>query len=482
MYDRFVYNEKGKLTMLKKIIKNFVQWKVMLIIQIIISVIFTIFLIQLNVLPLLYNVLIIIAEMLCALGVCFLIKNAQKIRLIIGHVLSILIIIVLIMGCFVVNKGQSTLKNVTSDNVQTNRISLYVLDESSYKELSDLKNQNIEANVNDEHMAEAIDALNKEVKLSIQGQEDYVQMSNDLYDQKTVGIYMNEAQSALFDEIHEDFHEKTRVLYTYEIEEKVEDFSKDVSVTQNTFNVFISGIDTTGPVSTVSRSDVNMIVTVDPTNKKILMTSIPRDYYVTLANMSKKDKLTHAGLAGVENSVKTLENFLDIDINYYARVNFTSLIQMVDALGGIEVYSDQDIPKLGIHEGVNQMDGKKALSFSRERYSYKSGDNHRVQNQQKVLEAMLNKMMSPAIITNYSSILENINGSFETNMTSQEITSLLKMQLSDMAKWDIQQIQLEGHGAMMTGGAYMPNHKLYYMIPDQSSVDKCVSIIKDMED
>lgn len=468
--------------MLNDIIKKFIQWKVMLIIQIVISVIFTIFLIQLNVLPLLYNILIIVAEMLCVLGVFFLIKNAQKIRLIIGHILSILISILLVIGCFVVNKGQSTLKNVTSNNVQTNRISLYVLDESSYKELSDLKNQNIEANVNDEHMAEAIDALNKEVKLSIQGQEDYVQMSNDLYDQKTVGIYMNEAQSALFDEIHEDFHEKTRVLYTYEIEEKVEDFSKDVSVTQNTFNVFISGIDTTGPVSTVSRSDVNMIVTVDPTNKKILMTSIPRDYYVTLANMGKKDKLTHAGLAGVENSVKTLENFLGIDINYYARVNFTSLIQMVDALGGIEVYSDQDIPKLGIHEGVNQMDGKKALSFSRERYSYKSGDNHRVQNQQKVLEAMLNKMMSPAIITNYSSILENIDGSFETNMTSQEITSLLKMQLSDMAKWDIQQIQLEGHGAMMTGGAYMPNHKLYYMIPDQSSVDKCVSIIKDMED
>lgn len=468
--------------MLNNVMKKFIQWKVMLIIQIIISVVFTIFLIRINVLPLLYNILIIVAEMLCALGIFFLLKNTQKIRLIIGHVLSILISIVLVMGCFVVNKGQSTLKNVTSDNVQTNRISLYVLDESSYKELSDLKNQNIEANVNDEHMAEAIDALNKEVKLSIHGQEDYVQMSNDLYDQKTAGIYMNEAQSALFDEIHEDFHEKTRVLYTYEIEEKVEDFSKDVSVTQNTFNVFISGIDTTGPVSTVSRSDVNMIVTVDPTNKKILMTSIPRDYYVTLANMGKKDKLTHAGLAGVENSVKTLENFLGIDINYYARVNFTSLIQMVDALGGIEVYSDQDIPKLGIHEGVNQMDGKKALSFSRERYSYKSGDNHRVQNQQKVLEAMLNKMISPTIITNYSSILENIDGSFETNMTSQEITSLLKMQLSDMAKWDIQQIQLEGHGAMMTGGAYMPNHKLYYMIPDQSSVDKCVSIIKDMED
>lgn len=468
--------------MFKKIIDKIVRWKIMLVIQAIISIILAILLIQLNVLPMMYIAIIIALEILIGIGIFFLMSNAQKVRLIVSHIISFVVSIVLIMGCFVVNKGQSTLKSVTSDNVQTNRISLYVLDESSYKELSDLKNQNIEANVNDEHMAEAIDALNKEVKLSIQGQEDYVQMSNDLYDQKTVGIYMNEAQSALFDEIHEDFHEKTRVLYTYEIEEKVEDFSKDVSVTQNTFNVFISGIDTTGPVSTVSRSDVNMIVTVDPTNKKILMTSIPRDYYVTLANMGKKDKLTHAGLAGVENSVKTLENFLGIDINYYARVNFTSLIQMVDALGGIEVYSDQDIPKLGIHEGVNQMDGKKALSFSRERYSYKSGDNHRVQNQQKVLEAMLNKMMSPAIITNYSSILENIDGSFETNMTSQEITSLLKMQLSDMAKWDIQQIQLEGHGAMMTGGAYMPNHKLYYMIPDQSSVDKCVSIIKDMED
>lgn len=225
-----------------------------------------------------------------------------------------------------------------------------------------------------------------------------------------------------------------------------------------------------------------MIVTVNPQSKKILMTSIPRDYYVTLANKGKKDKLTHAGLAGVENSVKTLENFLDIDINYYARVNFTSLIQMVDALGGIEVYSDQDIPKLGIHKGINQMDGKKALSFSRERYSYKSGDNHRVQNQQKVLEAMLNKMMSPAIITNYSSILDHIDGCFETNMTSDEITSLIKMQLSDKSSWDIQQIQLQGHGAMLTGGAYMPGNRLYYMIPDEDSVSQCVAQIKEVQE
>lgn len=454
----------------------------MLIIQILISIVLAVLLIQLNVLPMMYIIMIIVLEILLGVGIFFLMRNAQKVRLIISHLISLVISIVLIVGCMVVSKGNNAIKGLTSDHTQTNRISLYVLEESSYQELDDLKNQSIEANINDEHMSDAIDALNKEVKLSIQGQEDYVQMSDDLYDQKTAGIYMNEAQSALFDEIHEDFHEKTRILYTYEITEKVEDFSKDVSVTQNAFNIFISGIDTTGPVSTVSRSDVNMIVTVNPQSKKILMTSIPRDYYVTLANKGKKDKLTHAGLAGVENSVKTLENFLNIDINYYARVNFTSLIQMVDALGGIEVYSDQDIPKLGIHEGINQMDGKKALSFSRERYSYKSGDNHRVQNQQKVLEAMLNKMMSPAIITNYSSILDHIDGCFETNMTSDEITSLIKMQLSDMSSWDIQQIQLQGHGAMLTGGAYMPGNRLYYMIPDEDSVSQCVAQIKEVQE
>lgn len=468
--------------MLKNIIDKIIQWKIVLMIQALMSIVFAALLIQLNVLPMMYIAIIIVIEILLGVGIFFLMRNAQKVRLIVSHIISLVISIMLVIGCMAVSQGNSAIHGLTSDHTQTNRISLYVLDDSSYQELSDLKNQSIEANVNDEHMAEAIDALNKEVALSIQGQEDYVQMSNDLYDQKTAGIYMNEAQSALFDEIHEDFHEKTRVLYTYEITEEVEDFSKDVSVTQNAFNVFISGIDTTGPVSTVSRSDVNMIVTVNPQSKKILMTSIPRDYYVTLANMGQKDKLTHAGLAGVENSVKTLENFLGIDINYYARVNFTSLIQMVDALGGIEVYSDQDIPKLGIHEGINDMDGKKALSFSRERYSYKNGDNHRVQNQQKVLEAMINKMMSPAIITNYSSILDHIDGCFETNMTSDEITSLIKMQLSDMSSWDIQQIQLQGHGAMLTGGAYMPGNRLYYMIPDEDSVSQCVAQIKEVQE
>ncbi len=164
-------------------------------------------------------------------------------------------------------------------------------------------------------------------------------MANDLYDGQTDAIYINEANYSMLEEEHETFRSDTRVIWSYDIVEKTKDISKNVDVTKEVFTIFISGIDTTGPVSTVSRSDVNMLVTVNPETKQILMTSIPRDYYVTLTNKGKKDKLTHAGLGGVENSVSTIENFMGIDINYYARVNFTSLIEMVDALGGIAVYS-----------------------------------------------------------------------------------------------------------------------------------------------
>ena len=473
-------------------ISKITSWKVILGIQVVASLLLIILVFKLNALPLLYTMVLIGIVVLLALISFLLMKPSKttgkgKIRNIIGKVISLLLSVFLMIGSLYIAQGNSVIDAISGANTKTTRISLVVMKDSNYKEVSDLKNQTIEANLDDEdnakYMSKAIEALNKEEStIKVENASSYAQMADDLYNENTEAIYINEANYGMLEEEHDTFLNDTRVLWSYDIVEQTEDISKNVNVTKEAFTIFISGIDTTGPVSTVSRSDVNMIVTVNPQSKKILMTSIPRDYYVTLANKGKKDKLTHAGLAGVENSVKTLENFLDIDINYYARVNFTSLIQMVDALGGIEVYSDQDIPKLGIHKGINQMDGKKALSFSRERYSYKSGDNHRVQNQQKVLEAMLNKMMSPAIITNYSSILDHIDGCFETNMTSDEITSLIKMQLSDMSSWDIQQIQLQGHGAMLTGGAYMPGSRLYYMIPDEDSVSQCVAQIKEVQE
>ena len=226
-----------------------------------------------------------------------------------------------------------------------------------------------------------------------------------------------------------------------------------------------------------------MIITVNPNTKKILLTSIPRDYYVTLANMGKKDKLTHSGIAGPDNTVKTMQNFIGEDINYYARVNFTSLVTMVDALGGIDLDSDSSFTAASgdsFRKGVQHVNGQKALAFARERHAFGGGDNMRVKHQQDVLMAMLKKMMSPAIITNYTGVLNSIAGCFETNMASSDITDLIKMQINDNASWTFKQKQFTGTGVMQTGGAYMPDSKLYYMIPNDDSVKENLQAIKDV--
>lgn len=236
--------------------------------------------------------------------------------------------------------------------------------------------------------------------------------------------------------------------------------------------MYISGIDTYGPVSTVSRSDVNMIMTVNPKTKQILLTSIPRDYHVTLASFNARDKLTHSGIYGIEETMSTVENLLNIDLNYYMRVNFTSLITMVDAVGGINVNVDQAVTVGGhtLSVGSNYMDGETALAFSRERYSYADGDRHRVRNQQAVLTGLLNKLMSASMITNYNSILNSVSGAFETNMESGDLQKLIQMQIDDMSSWDIEQISLDGSGSTSTNCYSMPGYELYVMDPDQSTV------------
>lgn len=476
------------------IVSKIVSWKVILGIQLVASIVLVALIFKLNALPMLYTMVVIGVVVLLALFSFALMKPSKKdgkgkIRNIIGKIISILLSILLMVGSLYVAQGNSVLDSITGANEKTTRISLVVLKDSDYQSISDLKNKTIEANLDDEdnvkYMNQAIEALNKEEStIKVDNASSYAKLAEDLYSGQTEAIYINEANYGMLEEQHETFMNDTRVLWSYDIVEEVKDISKDVDVTKEIFTIFISGIDTTGPVSTVSRSDVNMLVTVNPETKQILMTSIPRDYYVTLANKGKKDKLTHAGLGGVENSVATIENFMNIDINYYARVNFTSLVKMVDALGGITVYSPVAFTTLHggyqIHEGNNEMDGDKALGFVRERYGLANGDNDRVKNQQRVLTGMLQKAMSPAILTNYTSVLNSIEGSFETNMSSSEITDLIKMQLNDMASWDIYQIQLTGTGKMMTGGAYMPNNRLYYMIPNQDSVDECSALIKKM--
>lgn len=474
-------------------LKKIISWPVILGIQVITTVVLLFFIFKLNILPTTYAVMVgMILVLLGFISFALMKPNKKehhrktKPREIIGKVISLLLSVLMVFGSVMINKGYSTLDDITNSNTKSTHYAIVVLKSSKINSLSELQNESIEYCLQydkEKDMNQVIaEAKQKESSLNFDVAMTYSKLGDDLYNNTVNAILINTAYNGMFEENHPDFQNEVKEIWTSDIETKVKDFSTRVSVTNTPFIIYISGIDTYGSITTVSRSDVNMIVTVNPNTKKILLTSIPRDYYVTLANMKKKDKLTHSGIAGPENTVKTMAQFLGTDINYYARVNFTSLVTMVDALGGITVNVDQDFSAGGYTYklGLQQMNGEESLAYSRERHSFADGDNVRVKHQQDVLMAMLNKMMSPAVITNYSSVLKAISGCFETNMASSDITDLIKMQINDNASWTFKQKQFTGTGVMQTGGAYMPDSKLYYMIPNDDSVKENLQAIKDV--
>lgn len=279
----------------------------------------------------------------------------------------------------------------------------------------------------------------------------------------------------LGDEI-KNFKESTKILYTikHEIQTntKAEDANSKYNIKSGKFNVYISGIDTSGNISNVSRSDANILMSINTNTHEALLTSIPRDYYVTLHSYGAKDKLTHSGIYGVNETVKTAEDLLDTDINYYVRVNFTTVIKLVDKLGGIDVYSDYNFSRNGYNfkKGYNHINGDAALVFSRERYSFAGGDNQRVKNQQHVIEAVMKKVLnSTTLLTKYTDILDSLKGSFQTNIAQDDISSLVKDQINNMSSWTIKSNSLTGTGASSSTYS-MGSTKLYVMVPNSTSV------------
>lgn len=238
------------------------------------------------------------------------------------------------------------------------------------------------------------------------------------------------------------------------------------------FIVYISGIDTYGAVDTTSRSDVNLMAVVNPTTHKILFVNTPRDYYVQLAGTTGvKDKLTHAGLYGIDRSEATLEQLYGVSINYNVRINFTSLEKIVDTLGGVDVYSGYNFSSGGytFKVGTNHLDGKAALAFSRERYSFDSGDRQRGQNQMQVLTALVEKMSQPATIVRHQAVYAALEGVIQTDMPREAIASLVRNQLDSMAKWSISTTSVDGTGASLPTYS-MGAQRLYVMIPDETSL------------
>ena len=252
-------------------------------------------------------------------------------------------------------------------------------------------------------------------------------------------------------------------------------------ITKEPFVIYLSGVDTRGELTENARSDVNILAAVNPVTKRVALVNTPRDYYVDLAGTSSKDKLTHAGLYGVETSMETLGNLYGVNVDHYIRINFAGFISIIDALGGVDVYSDQAFTSVGspgyydpttFVEGWNHLDGKSALAFARERHAFASGDIQRGINQMRVIDAMLNKIKSPALLMGFSKIMDAASDCFVTSFSQDQISALVRMQLSDFAEWDIESYTVTGTSSSSTKCYSAKGQKLYVMKPDDSSVSK----------
>ena len=363
----------------------------------------------------------------------------------------------------------STSKTLTTVTTQSNKakntVSVIAMNSSSMEDVKSLEGAKLGVltNIGKESTDKSLKDIKKnKVTYTKKKYDNMPSLIKALYDGEVDAVVLNEAYRLNVCDIEEyaNFNNETKVIHKTVYYTKENSSPLAVSdITSKPFNILISGNDSFGSLDENSRSDVDMLVTINPVTSTILLTSIPRDSYVTevcddyACNYGVTDKLTHTGMYGVDTTKDTIENLLDIEINYVYRVNFTSMINIVDALGGVDItvpkgmavskfYTNSNLE--GVHEGKNHLDGKRALAYSRERKAYLDGDVQRARNQQQVLQAMFKKASSPEIIKNYVNLLNALIGAFDTNMTTNEITSFIKYQIQAKPNWKFEQFVLKG--------------------------------------
>lgn len=448
----------------------------------------TCFLIRINIVPSKYLILGIIVIILIILLLLYLLFSKKKL---VVRIISIIIMIVLVVISGVGSYYLSNTYNFFTGAHKEYDILTYsvvVLENSNYKELEDLKNKNI-SYLNDDYKNDIKKYLKESINYSEKLVEDFNALSDSLLNEEVDAIVLEESYLVLINEETEDFDSNTKVIDTFEVQVKThKEETSYIDVTEESFIVYISGIDQYGNVNSVrGRSDVNQLAVVNPKTHHILLVNTPRDYYVQLAGTTGlKDKLTHAGIYGIDKSIKTLENLYEIDIDHYLRVNFNTVIKVVDVIGGIDVCSDKSfIPHTNrnvyIEEGWNNFNGEEALAYARERYAYTNGDHHRGANQQQVITAIINKLTSSkVIISKYNSILNVLNGSFQTDISTNTITSFIKYQLNKMPDWTVESIAVTGTGSSNYTYSMGMNYLLYVMEPDYESVNEAKAKITEV--
>ncbi|MDD7718150.1 MAG: LCP family protein [Eubacteriaceae bacterium] len=407
---------------------------------------------------------------------------------------SVIFMICYGVGIAYLTGTMSFFSNITNIGGITETYYVIANADSSYNELKDIKEMSVDTlQTKEVEYSDAKEKLEKKADVTFNEQELLSELGNIvLYDTERV-ILLSEGHYNAVCEGLDGFRDETKVIYEIKVRTEAVSSSKAVNVTKEPFNILVSGLDTSGSIDETSRSDVNMIVTVNPETHKVLLTSIPRDSLITLKGKDgAQDKLTHAGLYGVGESIGAVEDLLGININYYIKVNYSTVMKLVDAIDGVDVDSEYTFTTSGMHmagldgltfyEGTNHLDGASALAFARERHSFVDGDIQRNRNQQIVMTAILKKMLSSkTLLTKYTTILNSIEDNVETNFTSREIKKLIKMQLADMPKWKIKKRNITG----VPDSAVCYSTGDYYVsivLTDMDSKARAVSAINEVFD
>lgn len=448
--------------------------------------------IKLNVLPtkllFLITIVFVLLDLIFILLLCFATKGV--VSKIICIIFTLAISLGSCLGGYYMSKTGGLLSSMTNVAKHSkNTVSIVVKESSDMKKKTDLAGRSVGtlANINTVGSKKILKELtNSGISMEQKEFGSLTEMLESFYNGEVDSIVISESSRSQITDIdaYKDFDNNTRVVYQTSYKVENTDKANAVSnITNTPFNVLISGSDTRGGFDENGRSDVIMVATVNPKTGTVLLTSVPRDFYVTTAcdagdgcQEGALDKITHTGIHGTNTTKRTVEKLLGIEINYTFKVGFDTVTDLVDAIGGIDVtvapgYAVDSflmIPSFSVHEGVNHLNGQQALAYSRERYAYSEGDRQRTKNQQQVLMGIVDKITSPAIVTNYASIMDSMSDTFSTTMSSQEISDLIKYQLNKNPKWKMEQYMVNGTGDTLMCAEL--GDAAYVMVPDQSTV------------
>ena len=475
---------------------DWIPGAVITIIVIMLSVVFMGLLAMTKMIPTIYMLIIGIVLAVIAAIIWLLVWHTRYTgRFIGGTVLAVIMIVILAFGGFYINKTRSAISNISGETTEVTQMAVYVKsdDAADSVEATAGYTYGILSSLDRENTDGAVAHLNSQFGTEVQTKEyaGLTELADGILNGEVNAMLLNSGYLSVYEDMdgYTDFSTKIKEVGTVEVESTIQSAEESTPVEPITtanggkvYTIYLSGIDTRGEMTAKSRSDVNIIATVNTDTHEILLVSTPRDYFVPLSiSGGAPDKLTHAGIYGIDVCMDTLGMLYDIDINYYFRINFGGFVKVIDALGGITVNSDYDFDSkniLGYHfnKGENYVNGEQALIFARERYAFQEGDRQRGKNQMEVIRGVVKKALSPEILTSYSSILSSLDGCFGTNITYEEIAQILQQQLTNGGDWTIVSYSVNGTGA--TEKPYSMSQKAYVMVPDYDTVNKAKSLME----